>query len=36
MAEEAEAAAEVGKALASIAEARIEPAPTSTPVEAAP
>ncbi len=34
MAEEAEAAAEVGKALASIAEARSEPAPT--PVEAAP
>ena len=34
MAEEAEAAAEVGKALASIAEPRIEPAPT--PAEAAP
>ena len=34
MAEEAEAAAEVGKALASIAEPRVEPAPT--PAEAAP
>ncbi len=36
MAEEAEAAAEVGKALASIAEARAEPAPSSQPAEAAP
>jgi len=34
MAEEAEAAAEVGKAIASIAEPRVEPAPT--PAEAAP
>lgn len=36
MAEEAEAAAEVGKAIASIAEPRVDPTPTSTPVEAAP
>jgi uncharacterized protein (TIGR00159 family) len=36
MAEEAEAAAEVGKAIASIAEPRADPTPTSTPVEAAP
>ncbi len=35
MAEEAEAAAEVGKAIASIAEPRVEPTPVSTPVEAA-
>lgn len=34
MAEEAEAAAEVGKAIASIAEPRIDPTPPSTPVEA--
>ncbi|MBL0213131.1 MAG: TIGR00159 family protein [Myxococcales bacterium] len=36
MAEEAEAAAEVGKALASIAEPRVDPTPASTPLEAAP
>ncbi len=36
MAEEAEAAAEVGKALASIAEARVEPAPSSAAAEASP
>lgn len=36
MAEEAEAAAEVGKAIASIAEPRMDPTPASTPIEAAP
>ncbi len=36
MAEEAEAAAEVGKAIASIAEPRVDPTPASTPVEVSP